>query len=80
MKFVTVLPAQALRQERSGIVMMTVTELLGRAKHAIESGEASLHAAAEHIAAAQAQGVSVRPLTGMIGAEHSERFHQDDLG
>jgi hypothetical protein len=37
MKFVTVLPAQALRQERSGIVMMTVTELLGRANPADEA-------------------------------------------
>jgi hypothetical protein len=67
MKFVTVLPAQAFSQERSGTVMMTVTELLGRAKHAIESGENSLHAAAEDIAAAQEQGATQRQIAEAVG-------------
>jgi len=42
--------------------MMTVTELLSRAKRAIESGETSLHAAAEDIAAAQEQGATQRQI------------------
>jgi hypothetical protein len=67
MKFVTVLSAQASPQERSGNVMMTVTELLGRAKHEIESGETSLHAAAEDIAAAQAQDATQRQIAEAVG-------------
>ena len=39
--------------------MMSVTELLSRAKQAIESGETSLRAAAEDIAAAEEQGANI---------------------
>ena len=38
--------------------MKSVTELLSRAKLAIESGETSLRAAAEDIAAAEEQGAT----------------------
>jgi hypothetical protein len=47
--------------------MMTVTELLGRAKDAIESGETSLHSAAEDIAAAQEQGATQRQIAEAVG-------------
>jgi hypothetical protein len=47
--------------------IMTVTELLTRAKHAIESGETSLHAAAEDIAAAQEQGATQRQIAEAVG-------------
>jgi hypothetical protein len=52
----------------SGIVIMiTVAELLSRAKHAIDSGEASLHAAAEDIAAAREQGATQRQIAKAVG-------------
>ncbi len=51
----------------AGAVMMTVTELLGRAKRAIETGENSLHAAAEDIAAAQKQGATQRQIAKAVG-------------
>ena len=47
--------------------MMSVTELLSRAKHAIESGETSLRAAAEDIAAAQEQGATQRQIGEAVG-------------
>ena len=47
--------------------MTTVTELLSRAKHAIESGVSSLHAAAEDIAAAQEQGATQRQIAEALG-------------
>jgi hypothetical protein len=47
--------------------MMMVTELLSRAKDAIESGETSLHSAAEDIAAAQAQGATQRQIAEAVG-------------
>jgi hypothetical protein len=47
--------------------LMTPTELLGRAKRAIESGENSLHSAAEDIAAAQAQGATQRQIAEAVG-------------
>jgi hypothetical protein len=47
--------------------MMTVTELLNRAKNAILSGETSLHAAAEDIAAAQEQGATQRRIADEVG-------------
>jgi hypothetical protein len=47
--------------------MMTVTELLSRAKHAIASGENSLHTAAEDIAAAQEQGATQRQIAAAVG-------------
>ena len=47
--------------------MMTVTELLSRAKQAIESGETSLRAAAEDIAAAQEQGATQRQIGEAVG-------------
>src|SRR5450830_1474524 len=47
--------------------MMTITELLSRAKHAIESGETSLHAAAEDIASAQEQGATQRQIAEAVG-------------
>ena len=40
----------------------SVTELLSRARRAIESGEASLRAAAEDIAVAQEQGATQRQI------------------
>ena len=46
---------------------MTVTELLIWAKQAIESGETSLHAAAEDIAAAQEQGANQRQIAKAVG-------------
>jgi hypothetical protein len=45
--------------------MMTVPET--RAKHAIESGVSSLHAAAEDIAAAQKQGATQRQIAEALG-------------
>ena len=47
--------------------MMSVTELLSRARRAIESGEASLRAAAEDIAVAQEQGATQRQIAEAIG-------------
>jgi hypothetical protein len=47
--------------------MMTVTELLSRAKQAIESGETSLHDAAEDIAAAREQGATQRQIGKAVG-------------
>jgi hypothetical protein len=48
--------------------MMTVTELLSRAKRAIESGEIiSLRAAAEDIAAAHEQGATQRQIAEAVG-------------
>jgi hypothetical protein len=47
---------------------MTVAELLDRAKQAIKSGETSLHAAAEHIAAAQEQRATQRQIPKQSGA------------
>jgi hypothetical protein len=47
--------------------MLTVTELLDRAKQEIKSGETSLHAAAEDIAAAQAQGATQRQIGRAVG-------------
>jgi hypothetical protein len=47
--------------------MMTVAELLGRAKREIESGETSLRAAAEDIAAAQEQGATQRQMAEAVG-------------
>jgi hypothetical protein len=55
MKFETL-----IRRKRHPVIMMTVTDLLSRAKRAIESGETALHAAAEDIAAAQEQGATQR--------------------
>lgn len=49
------------------VVTMTLAELLSRAKHAIESGETSLFAAAEYIAAAQDQGASQRQIAKAVG-------------
>lgn len=45
----------------------TVPELLSRAKQAIESGETSLHTAAEDIAAAQEQGATQRQIAEAVG-------------
>jgi hypothetical protein len=47
--------------------MTTVTELLSRAKHAIEAGETSLRAAADDIAAAQEQGATQRQIAEAVG-------------
>jgi hypothetical protein len=47
--------------------MMTTTELLSRAKRAIESGEASLRAAAEDLAAVQEQGATQREIAEAVG-------------
>jgi hypothetical protein len=47
--------------------MITITELLGRAKRAIETGENSLHGAAEHIAAAREQGATQRQIAEAVG-------------
>jgi hypothetical protein len=57
------------RGERNGdsLVMITITELLGRAKRAIETGENSLHDAAEDIAAAQEQGATQRQIAEAVG-------------
>ncbi len=46
---------------------MTITDLLRRAKHEIESGEASLHDAAEDIAAAAEQGATQRQIAEAVG-------------
>jgi hypothetical protein len=51
----------------SAAAMTTVSELLIRAKHAIESGETSLRTAAEDIAAAQAQGATQRQIAEAVG-------------
>jgi hypothetical protein len=56
-----------LIRHRSGAVMITITELLDRAKHAIASGDASLRAAAEDIAAAQEQGATQRQIAEAVG-------------
>jgi hypothetical protein len=47
--------------------MITITELLGRAKRAIEAGENSLHDAAEDIAAAREQGATQRQIAEAVG-------------
>jgi hypothetical protein len=47
--------------------MMSVAELLSRAKRAIESGETSLRAAAEDIAAAKEQGATQREIAQAVG-------------
>jgi hypothetical protein len=47
--------------------MITITELLGRAKRAIETGENSLHDAAEDIAAAREQGATQRQIAEAVG-------------
>ena len=47
--------------------MMSVPDLLSRAKRAIESGETSLRAAAEDIAAAQEQGATQRQIAEAVG-------------
>jgi hypothetical protein len=47
--------------------MMTVPELLSRAKRAIESGETALRAAAEDIAAAQEKGATQRQIAEAVG-------------
>ena len=47
--------------------MITITKLLDRAKQAIESGETSLHAAAEDIAAAREQGATQRQIGEAVG-------------
>jgi transposase len=47
--------------------MMSVTELLSRAKQAIESGETSLRAAADDIAAAEEQGATQRQIAEAVG-------------
>lgn len=51
----------------SAAAMTTVSELLSRAKRAIESGETSLRTAAEDIAAAQAQGATQRQIAEAVG-------------
>src|ERR1700675_825285 len=53
--------------DRVKLMMMTVPELLNRAKQAIDSGENSLQAAAEDIAAAQEQGATQRQIAQTIG-------------
>jgi hypothetical protein len=45
----------------------TVTELLSRATRSIDSGESSLRAAAEDLAAAQAQGATQRQIAEAVG-------------
>jgi hypothetical protein len=47
--------------------MMSVAELLSRAKQAIESGETSLRVAAEDIAAAEEQGATQREIAEAVG-------------
>jgi len=47
--------------------LMNITALLDRAKHAIESGETSLRAAAEDIAAAHSQGATQRQIAKAVG-------------
>ena len=47
--------------------MTTVTELLSRANRAIESGETSLRAAADDIAAAEEQGATQRQIAEAVG-------------
>jgi hypothetical protein len=47
--------------------MSTIKDLLEKAKSAIESGEASLHDAAEYIASAQAHGATQRQIAEHLG-------------
>jgi hypothetical protein len=47
--------------------MRTVSDLLIRAKHSIESGKSSLRVAAEYIAAAEKLGASQRQIAQSIG-------------
>ena len=47
--------------------MMSVSEFLTRAKRAIESGDTSMRAAAEDIAAAQKQGATQRQIAEAVG-------------
>ena len=47
--------------------MLTVAELLSRATRSIASGESSLRAAAEDLAAAQAQGATQRQIAEAVG-------------
>jgi hypothetical protein len=57
-----------MRQALSGaIAMIAVSELLRRAKQAIESGETSLQAAAEDLAAAQERGATQRQIAEAVG-------------
>jgi hypothetical protein len=49
------------------MIVITIGELLDRAKRSIESGETSLHAAAEDIAAAQDQGAKQRQIAEAVG-------------
>ena len=53
--------------------MMTVPELLHRAKRAIESGEISLRAAAEDIAAARERGATQRQIAESVGKSAARR-------
>jgi hypothetical protein len=46
---------------------VTIEELLSRGKQAIETGEKSMRAAAEDIAAAQAQGATQRQIASAVG-------------
>jgi hypothetical protein len=46
---------------------LTITELLSRAKQAIEAGETSLHAAAEDVATAQELGATQRQIAESVG-------------
>lgn len=64
--------------QRSDAVVMTVPELLIRAKDAIKSGETSIRsgvadmrAAAEDMAAAQAQGATLREIGLAVGKTHT---------
>jgi hypothetical protein len=61
------LDRQQVLVDVSGAVMIPIVELLDRAKHAIDSGEMSLHAAAEDIAAAQEQGATQREIAEAVG-------------
>jgi len=47
--------------------MITVADLLSRARNAIKSGETALHAAAEDIAAAQQRGATQRQIAQAVG-------------
>jgi hypothetical protein len=53
--------------DAAGAVMMTVTELLSRAKLAIESGDSSMRAAAEDIVTAQELGATQRQIAEAVG-------------
>src|SRR5688500_16931370 len=50
-----------------GLVMLSVPELLRRARIALEAGEISLRQAAEDIAAAQEQGATHRQIADAVG-------------